>query len=258
MDLQDKVALITGGASGLGRATAQALVSKGAKVFLFDLNEDACKATVAELGSDNCAYAIADVTDEDSVNAGLDQAMTAFGKLHIVLNSAGIGPPCKVLDREGNPLPLAKFKKIVDVNMNGTFNVLSKAAALMAKQDTINDDGGRGVIINVASVAAFDGQIGQPAYGGSKSGIVGMTLPIARELAYHGIRINCIAPGLFHTELAMTLDDKVIEALGNSVEFPKRLGKPSEFAQLVVQMAENDYFNGEVVRLDGSIRMKAR
>lgn len=258
MDLQDKVALITGGASGLGRASAVALVGKGAKVFLFDLNEDACKATVEALGSDNCAYAITDVSDEDSVNAGLDKAITAFGKLDIVLNSAGIGPPCKVIDREGNPLALAKFKKIVDINLNGTFNVLSKAAALMAKQEPLNEDGSRGVIINVASVAAFDGQIGQPAYGGSKAAVAGMTLPIARELAYHGIRVNCIAPGLFHTELAMTLDDKVIEALGNTVEFPKRLGKPSEFAQLVIQMAENDYFNGEVVRLDGSIRMKAK
>ncbi|MGH1371100.1 MAG: SDR family NAD(P)-dependent oxidoreductase [Cellvibrionaceae bacterium] len=258
MNLTDKVALITGGASGLGRASAEALVAKGAKVFLFDLNEEACKATVAALGAESCAYTIADVTDEESVNAGLDQAMETFGKLHIVLNSAGIGPPCKVLDREGNPLALAKFKKIVDVNLNGTFNVLSKAAARMAKQDAVNDDGNRGVIINVASVAAFDGQIGQPAYGGSKAAIAGMTLPIAREFANYGIRINCIAPGLFHTELAMTLDDKVIEALGNTVEFPKRLGKPSEFAQLVVQMAENDYFNGEVVRLDGSIRMRAK
>jgi len=258
MDLQDKAAVITGGASGLGKATAEALVAKGAKVFLFDLNEEACLAAVAELGAENCAYAVTDVTDEDSVNAGLDQAMAAFGKLHIVLNAAGIGPPAKVLDREGNPLPLAKFKKIVDINLCGTFNVLSKAAAIMAKQEPINEDGGRGVIINVASVAAFDGQIGQPAYGSSKAGVAGMTLPIARELAKQGIRINCIAPGLFMTPLAATLDDKVIEALGNSVEFPKRLGKPSEFAQLAVQMAENDYFNGEVVRLDGSIRMKAR
>lgn len=258
MDLQNKVAVITGGASGLGKATAEALVAKGAKVFIFDLNEDACQATVEQLGAENCAYAVTDVTDEDSVNAGLDQAMEAFGKLNIVLNAAGIGPPAKVLDREGNPLPLAKFKKIVDINLCGTFNVLSKAAARIAKQDPINEDGGRGVIINVASVAAFDGQIGQPAYGGSKAGVAGMTLPIARELAKQGIRINCIAPGLFLTPLAETLDDKVIEALGNSVEFPKRLGKPAEFAQLAVSMAENDYFNGEVVRLDGSIRMRAR
>ncbi len=258
MNVENKVALITGGASGLGKAAAAELVAKGAKVFLFDLNEDACLATVEALGADNCDYALVNVTDEDSVNAGLDKAMETFGKLNIILNSAGIGPPCKVIDREGNPLPLKKFKTIVDVNLNGTFNVLSKAAARMAKQEPINDDGGRGVIINVASVAAFDGQIGQPAYGGSKAAVAGMTLPIARELAYHGIRVNCIAPGLFHTELAMTLDAKVIEALGNSVEFPKRLGKPSEFAQLVVQMAENDYFNGEVVRLDGSIRMKAK
>ncbi len=258
MDLQDKVAVITGGASGLGKAAAEAFVSKGAKVFILDLNEEACVAAVEEMGSANCGYAITDVVCEESVNAALDKALDTFGKLHIVLNAAGIGTPAKVLDRDGNPLPLAKFKKIVDVNLCGTFNVLSKAAARMAKLDPINEDGGRGVIINVASVAAFDGQIGQPAYGGSKAGVAGMTLPIARELAKPGIRINCIAPGLFLTPLAATLDDKVIEALGNSVEFPKRLGKPSEFAQLAVQMAENDYFNGEVVRLDGSIRMKAR
>lgn len=258
MNLQDKVAVITGGASGLGKATAEALVMKGVKVFLFDLNEEACKAVVEELGSDNCAYAITDVTDEDSVNNGLDQAMEAFGKLHIIVNAAGIGPPAKVLDREGNPLPLAKFKQIVDINLCGTFNVLSKAAARMARQEPVNDDGCRGVIINVASVAAFDGQIGQPAYGGSKAGVAGMTLPIARELARQGIRINCIAPGLFLTPLAASLGDDVVEALGNSVEFPKRLGKPAEFAQLAIQMAENDYFNGEVVRLDGSIRMRAK
>ncbi len=258
MNLQDKVAVITGGASGLGKAAAAAFAEKGAKVFLLDLNQEACVATVEELGANYCDYAITDVVCEDSVNAALDQAMEAFGKLHIVLNAAGIGPPAKVLDRDLNPLPLAKFKKIVDINLCGTFNVLSKAASRMAKLEPINEDGGRGVIINVASVAAFDGQIGQPAYGGSKAGVVGMTLPIARELAKQGIRINCIAPGLFLTPLAATLDDRVIEALGNSVEFPKRLGKPSEFAQLAVQMAENDYFNGEVVRLDGSIRMKAR
>lgn len=258
MNLQDKVAVITGGASGLGKATAEALVARGAKVFLFDLNEAACKATVEELGADKCAYAVTDVVDEDSVNNGLDQAMEAFGELHIVVNAAGIGPPAKVLDREGNPLPLVKFKQIVDINLCGTFNVLSKAAARIARQEPINEDGCRGVVINVASVAAFDGQIGQPAYGGSKAGVAGMTLPIARELARQGIRINCIAPGLFMTPLASSLGDQVIEALGNSVEFPKRLGKPEEFAQLVVQMAENDYFNGEVVRLDGSIRMRAK
>ena len=258
MEIQDKVALITGGASGLGKATAEALAAKGAKVFLLDLNEQACQAMVEQLGAENCAYAITDVADEESVIAALDKAKQAFGKLHIVVNCAGIGPPSKVIDREGEPLPLAKFRKIVDINLIGTFNVMSKAAAVIAKQDTINDDGGRGVVVNVGSVAAFDGQIGQPAYGGSKAGVVGMTLPVARELARYGIRVNAICPGLFLTPLAKSLGDKVIDSLGQSVEFPKRLGRPSEFAQLVVQMAENDCFNGETVRLDGAIRMQAR
>lgn len=258
MDIQDRVAIITGGASGLGKATAEALVARGAKVFLFDLTEGACSSVVNELGRENCAYAITDVTDEGSVNSGLDQAMKVFGDLHIVINAAGIGPPAKVISRDGNPLPLAEFKKIVDVNLCGTFNVLSKAAARIARQEPVNEDGCRGVIINVASAAAFDGQIGQPAYGGSKAGVVGMTLPIARELARQGIRINCIAPGLFMTPMAASLGEDVIDALGNSVEFPKRLGKPEEFAQLAIQMVENDYFNGEVVRLDGSIRMRAK
>ena len=258
MEIQDKAALITGGASGLGKAAAEALASKGARVFLFDLNEEACQALVDELGAECCAYAVTDVTDEDSVIAGLDKAQEAYGDLHIVANCAGIGPPSKVIDRDGNPLPLSSFRKIVDINLIGTFNVMSKAAARMATQGVLNEDGARGVVVNVGSVAAFDGQIGQPAYGGSKAGVVGMTLPVARELARYGIRVNTICPGLFMTPLASSLDDKVIEALGNSVEFPKRLGRPSEFAQLLVQMAENDYFNGETVRLDGSIRMQAR
>ena len=258
MNLQDKVAVITGGASGLGKAAAEALVARGAKVYLFDLNVEACKTVVEELGAENCAFASTNITDEDSVESSLDQAIEAFGRIHIVVNSAGIGPPAKVLDRNGNPLPLMRFKQTIDINLCGTFNVLSKAAARIARQQPINEGGGRGVIINVASVAAFDGQIGQPAYGGSKAGVVGMTLPIARELARQGIRINCIAPGLFMTPMAASLDEDVIEALGRSVEFPKRLGKPNEFAQLVIQMAENDYLNGEVVRLDGAIRMRAK
>lgn len=258
MEIQDKIALITGGASGLGKAAAEALVAQGAKIFLFDLNEEACKTLVEEIGADKCAYAIVDVVDEESVVAGLDKAMDAYGKLHIVANCAGIGPPGKIIDRDGEPLPLASFRKIVDINLIGTFNVMSKAAAQMARQDAVNEDGGRGVVINVGSVAAFDGQIGQPAYAGSKAGVVGMTLPVARELARYGIRVNTICPGLFMTPLAASLDEKVIEGLSNSVEFPKRLGRPYEFAQLLVQMVENDYLNGETVRLDGSIRMQAR
>ena len=258
MDLNNKIAIITGGASGLGLGACEELIKKGAKVCIFDLNEDASKQAVEQLGKDSATYAVVNVTDEASVEAGIAHCLKVYGALHVVLNCAGIGPPQKVINREGEPLPLANFKKIVDINLFGTFNVLSKAAAAMAKQPAFNEDNGRGVIINVASVAAFDGQIGQPAYAASKAGVAGMALPIARELARYGIRCNTIAPGLFRTPLAESLGEKVIEALGNSVEYPKRLGVPSEFGKLVVHMAENDYLNGEVIRLDGSIRMAAR
>lgn len=258
MDLQNKIAVITGGASGLGQAAAKALVEKGAKVMIFDLNEAAAKATVDALGADNASFVVVNVTDEASVAAGIAATIQQYGNIHIVANCAGIGPPAKVINREGQPLPLEKFKQIVDINLFGTFNVLRLAAAEMVKNSPVTADGGRGVIINVASVAAFDGQIGQPAYAASKAAVAGMTLPIAREMAFHGIRVNTIAPGLFMTPLAASLPENVVTALGQSVEFPKRLGDPSEFAHLLVCMAENDYFNGEVVRLDGAIRMKAK
>lgn len=258
MDLNNKVAIVTGGASGLGLAACEELVKKGAKVCIFDMNAEMAQQAVAGLGEGNATFANVNVTDEASVSAGIEHCLKVLGALHVVLNCAGIGPPEKVINREGEPLPLGNFSKIIDVNLFGTFNVLSKAAAAMAKQDVINDDNGRGVIINVASVAAFDGQIGQPAYAASKAGIVGMALPIAREFARYGIRVNTIAPGLFRTPLAESLGEKVVEALGNSVEYPKRLGNPSEFGKLVVQMAENDYLNGEVIRLDGAIRMAAK
>lgn len=258
MDLKNKVAVVTGGASGLGQAACEVLVSKGAKVCIFDLNEDAAKATVADLGESNATYAMVDVTDEVSVQQGIDHCLKIYGELHIVLNSAGIGPPQKIIDREGNPQPLDDFKKIVTVNLFGTFNVMSKAAAVMAKNAPVNEDNGRGVIVNVASVAAFDGQIGQPAYSASKAGVAGMTLPTARELARYGIRCNTIAPGLFLTPLAESLGEQVIESLSNTVEYPKRLGVPKEFGQLVAHIVENDYMNGEVIRLDGAIRMAAR
>lgn len=258
MDLNNKVAIVTGGASGLGLAACEELVKKGAKVCIFDMNAELAQQAVADLGEANATFANVNVTDEASVSAGIEHCLKVLGSLHVVLNCAGIGPPEKVINREGEPLPLGNFSKIIDVNLFGTFNVLSKAAAAMAKQDVINDDNGRGVIINVASVAAFDGQIGQPAYAASKAGIVGMALPIAREFARYGIRVNTIAPGLFRTPLAESLGEKVVEALGNSVEYPKRLGNPSEFGKLVVQMAENDYLNGEVIRLDGAIRMAAK
>lgn len=258
MNLTNKVALVTGGASGLGQAACEVLVAQGAKVCIFDLNEAAAQATVAALGKDKATYALVDVTDEESVQQGIDHCVSVYGELHIVLNSAGIGPPEKIIDREGNPLPLAKFARIVNVNLFGTFNVMSKAAAVMAKNQPYNEDNGRGVVINVASVAAFDGQIGQPAYAASKAGVAGMTLPAAREFARYGIRVCTIAPGLFLTPLAQSLGEKVIESLSQTVEYPKRLGQPLEFGKLVAHIAENDYLNGEVIRLDGSIRMAAR
>lgn len=258
MELNNKVAIVTGGASGLGYAACHALIEKGTKVCILDFNQELAALAVKQLGEKNATFYAVNVTDEESVQEGLAHCINTFGELHIVLNCAGIGPPEKVINREGEPLPLENFKKIIDVNLLGTFNVLSKAASIIAKQNPINDDNGRGVVINVASVAAFDGQIGQPAYAASKAGIVGMALPIAREFSRYGIRVNTIAPGLFKTPLAESLGEKVVEALGNSVEYPKRLGDPSEFAKLVVQMAENDYLNGEVIRLDGAIRMQAK
>ena len=258
MDLLNKVAIVTGGASGLGQAACEVLVSKGAKVCIFDLNEAAAKDMVAKLGEDKATYAIVDVTDESSVEAGIAHALKVYGACHVVLNSAGIGPPGKIIDREGNPLPLGKLKRSVNVNLFGTFNVMSKVAAAMAKNEPYNEDGARGVVINVASVAAFDGQIAQPAYSASKGGVAAMTLPAAREFARHGIRCVTVAPGLFRTPLAESLPAEAVEALGKSVEFPKRLGVPTEFGNLIAHIAENDYLNGEVIRLDGSIRMAAK
>lgn len=258
MELKNKIAIVTGGGSGLGFATCEALVTQGCRVCILDFNQESGQQAVSVLGEANAMFIQVDVTDEASVESALSTCLEAYKQLHIVVNCAGIGPPAKVINREGEPLPLDRFKSIVDVNLFGTFNVLSKAAAHMAKGQTINQDGGRGVIINVASVAAFDGQIGQPAYAASKAAIVGMALPIAREFARYGIRVNTIAPGLFRTPLAQSLGEDVVQSLGDSVEYPKRLGDPKEFAKLVVQMAENDYLNGEVIRLDGAIRMAAK
>ncbi|PID13866.1 3-hydroxyacyl-CoA dehydrogenase [Sporosarcina sp. P34] len=256
MDINNKVAIITGGASGLGHSTARNLVARGAKVMIFDVNEENAQKVCDELGK-NSFYATVDVTDESSVRAGIEKAMNHFGAIHICVNCAGVGTPQKTLGRSG-PALLENFKKVVDINLNGTFNVLRLAAQEMVKNDRLTDSGEKGIIVNTASVAAFDGQMGQAAYGASKAGIAGMTLPVARDLSGHGIRINTIAPGLFRTPLAETLDQKVIDKLEQSVEFPKRLGKPDEYASLVLFMIENEYINGEVIRLDGGIRMSPR
>lgn len=256
MDIQNKVAVITGGASGLGRATAELFVSKGAKVVLFDMNAEAGEALASELGS-NALYQNVNVTDEASVQAALDATVSAFGAVHICCNFAGIGSAAKTYGKKG-PFPLAEFNKTIQVNLVGTFNVLRLAAEKMAQNDPFNDDGGRGCIINTASVAAYDGQIGQAAYSASKGGVVGMTVPIARDLGPVGIRVNTIVPGLFRTPLMESGGPEFVQKLGAQVEYPKRLGEPSEIANLALMMVENDYINAECVRLDGGIRMQAK
>lgn len=256
MQLTDKVAIVTGGASGLGRATTEHLLAKGAKVVIFDLNDEQGQNVAAELGA-NCAYVKVNVADEESVKAGIEFTVNTFGAVHVTVNCAGIGSAARTYGNKG-PHDLGVFSKVIQVNLIGTFNVLRLAAEAMARNEPVTEDGERGVIINTASVAAFDGQVGQVAYSASKGGIVGMTLPIARDLSPYGIRVNTIAPGIFNTPLMNASPDKVKMPLIDATQFPKRLGHPSEYAQLVASMIENNFFNGEVVRLDGAIRMQPR
>ncbi len=255
MDLNNKVVVITGGASGLGLVTCQELAKKGAKVVAFDLNQEAGEALAIELGS-NALFANVNVTDEASVAAGLKQAVDKFGAIDVCINCAGIAPGGKTVGRNG-ALALEKFSQVININLIGTFNVLRLAAEHMAN-NTPDENGERGVIINTASVAAFDGQVGQAAYSASKSGIVGMTLPIARDLAPLGIRIMTIAPGIFDTPLMQGMSDEVREPLIKMVQSPKRFGQPTEYADLATHIITNSYLNGEVIRLDGAIRMEPR
>ena len=256
MDIAGKVAVITGGASGLGAATTHRLAGLGAKIAIFDLNEDLGNAMEAALG-DNVIYQNVNVADEGSVQDGIAATLEAFGDLHIACNYAGIGTPGRTIGRDG-PLPLEYFKRVVDVNLIGTFNVIRLAAEQMAKHDPVTDDGCRGVMINTASVAAFEGQIGQAAYSASKGGVVGMTLPIARDLSGVGIRVNTIAPGLINTPMLAGLPEPARESLAATVLFPKRLGEPDEIAKLAQSIIENDYINGETIRMDGGIRMQPK
>ena len=250
MQIDGHAAIVTGGASGLGGATADILAAAGAKVSIFDLNEDMGEAKASALGG---AFFKVNVTDDTQVEEAIAKAEGLHGKARILVNCAGIGPPAKVVDREGNPAPLAGFKQVIDINLNGSFNVLSKFAAALSQADPVGEE--RGVVINTASVAAFDGQIGQAAYSASKGGVVGMTLPIARELARYGIRVMTIAPGLFLTPLLQSLPEEAQASLGAQVPFPNRLGDPAEFGQLVRSIVENPMLNGETIRLDGAIRM---
>jgi NAD(P)-dependent dehydrogenase (short-subunit alcohol dehydrogenase family) len=256
MNLTGKVAIVTGGASGLGEATSRNFVSKGAKVLVMDLNLEKGKALVEELGKDKMIIDKTDVTSESQVKEAIARAVREWGKIDICVNCAGIGLGEKTMGKQG-PHRLESFKKIISVNLIGTFNVLRLASEVMSGNDP-NDEGERGVIVNTASVAAFDGQIGQAAYSASKGGIVGMTLPIARDLARSGIRCCTIAPGLFHTPLFDSLEQDVYDALCAQVPFPPRLGKPAEYASMVQSIVENPMMNGETIRLDGAIRMAPR
>ncbi len=250
MDINGAAAIVTGGASGLGAATAGLLRREGAQVALFDRDEERTESTARAMG----ALAVpCDVTDGASVEAAIARAREAHGGVRIVVNCAGVGTPGKAVGRKG-PLPLENFALVVAINLIGTFNVIRLAAADMIALEP-GEHQERGVIINTASVAAFDGQIGQPAYAASKAGVVGMTLPLAREFAEHGIRVLAIAPGIFETPMLRGLPQPVQEALAAGIPFPKRLGDPAEFAALVKHMCENRMLNGEVVRLDGALRM---
>jgi NAD(P)-dependent dehydrogenase (short-subunit alcohol dehydrogenase family) len=232
------------------------LVSLGAKAVIFDLNATAGAAAVAELG-EAVVFAEVNVTSEDSIKAGVEQTMTAFGAIHICVNCAGIATGSKTLGKNG-PFPLDLWNKTLAVNLTGTFNVLRLCAEQMAKNTADNEDGVRGVIMNTASVAAFEGQVGQAAYSASKGGIVGMTLPIARDLSTIGIRVNCIAPGLINTPMFESLPAPVYEALSSTPLFPKRLGRATEIAHMVTSVIENDYINGECIRMDAGLRMQPK
>lgn len=254
MQIQGMSALVTGGGSGLGAATAVALAAAGAKVAVLDVN--AAKAADVARAIGGIALT-GDITDAASVNAALDAAEAAHGTPRIVMNIAGIGTAKRVLARDGSPNPLEDFERVIRVNLLGTYNVLRLAAARIAKLEPLLDNE-RGVMLMTASVAAFDGQVGQQAYSASKGGIVGMTLPLARDLAQFGIRVVTIAPGLFSTPLMKELPEDVQASLANSIPFPKRLGHPEEFAALAVHVVSNTHLNGEVIRLDGALRMAPR
>jgi NAD(P)-dependent dehydrogenase (short-subunit alcohol dehydrogenase family) len=252
MQLKNKGVLVTGGASGLGAACVRLLSGAGARVVIADLNGETGNALAAELG-DAVLFVKTNVADEESAQAAVKAAVDTFGGLHVAINCAGIGIAERVLGKN-EPHSLATFSKVIQVNLIGTFNIIRLAAAAMSRNEA-NEGGERGVIINTASVAAFDGQIGQAAYSASKGGIVGMTLPIARELARYGIRVMTIAPGLFDTPLLAGLPEAARISLGQQVPFPSRLGRPDEYAALAKHIVENEMLNGEVIRLDGGIRM---
>jgi NAD(P)-dependent dehydrogenase (short-subunit alcohol dehydrogenase family) len=252
MDIKDRVALVTGGASGLGEATVRALVARGARAAILDRPQSAGEKLAAELGG-NAVFAPADVTSEEQVSAAIGKTTDAFGGLHIAVNCAGVGAAMKTAGSQG-PMPLDVFEMVIRINLIGTFNVIRLAATAMLRNQP-NSDGERGVLINTASIAAFDGQIGQAAYSASKGGVVGMTLPIARDLSRSGIRCVTIAPGTFDTPMLGLMPEPMRQALAAQIPFPSRLGKPAEYAALACHIVENAMINGETIRLDGALRM---
>jgi len=255
MDLSQAKAVVTGGASGLGLASARRIVGAGGQVVLLDINDDQGEAMAAELG-DRAAYINTDVADEASVRAAVGKANEIMGGITLAINCAGIATAGRALGREG-PWPTEMFNKVIQVNLVGTFNVTKEAAAFMQQKDP-NDEGERGVVISTASIAAFEGQIGQAAYSASKGGVVGMMLPLAREFAQFGIRVNTIAPGVFLTPMVAGMPEEVQESLGKQVPFPPRLGRPEEYANAVQFIYETAMVNGETIRVDGAIRMQPR
>ena len=254
MNIQGHAALVTGGASGLGEATARELAKLGAKVAVLDVNLEMAQKVAADIGGIACQC---DITSPDSVTAAIDKAAAAHGPARILMNVAGIGSAKRIVGKDGNPAPLEDFVRVVNVNLIGAYNISRLYAAQCAKLDPL-EGGERGVLMFTASVAAFDGQVGQQAYSASKGGLVGMTLPMARDLAQHGIRVCTIAPGLFATPLLKELPEPVQQSLAASIPFPPRLGKPSEFAELACHFVINGHLNGEVIRLDGALRMAPR
>ena len=256
MEIAGASAIVTGGASGIGAATARALTRCGARCVLIDLNAELGKEVAAELDG---VYVDADVTDEDDIREAVATA-AGLGPLRALVNAAGIGNAIRTVDRERGPFPLERFEKVIRVNLIGTFNCLRLAAAAMAQTEPVDTDGTRGAIVNLSSVAAFDGQIGQAAYAASKAGVVGLTLPVARDLSFYGIRVNTIAPGLIDTPMWGQGEraDAFKAKVGASVLYPQRLGTPDELASMVIELITNDYMNGETIRVDGGIRMPPR
>ena len=253
MDIRNCAAIVTGGASGLGAATARLLAQEGAKVALLDVNIDGARTLASEIGG---IAVRCDVTDDNSATVALAEAKAEHGTPRILINCAGIGPAKRIVGRDG-PMPLADFAKVIQINLIGTFNMMRLVAADMQTIEPLAD-GERGVIVSTASVAAFEGQIGQAAYASSKGGVAALTMPAAREFAQFGIRVMAIAPGVFATPMLTSLPQAAQDSLGQQVPFPRRLGQPSEYAALVLHCLQNAYLNGEVIRLDGSLRMPPR